>query len=432
MPKGRSFQALATALPSVNAGELEGGFQVNGASAGENNFTVDGVSVVSQIHGNQRQDAVFEYLQEVQVKTSGLEAEYGGALGGVISAVTKSGGNTFQRLAVRALLGSWLRSHNGCRQASADRSDHAEHGVLSFRTTIRLQPQRVRRHHRRADRQGPSLLLRIRFAAHREPHAELHASAPERSCRSTRDRTTQSMFGKVTYSPISRLQLNLSGLWTPDKADGIDRRLRRRPCRITTTFDAAGFAARQTLGYEVPQWNMAYTGDYTATDKTLISVRGGYMKDNYFDTGVNTSQTFEYATATASLPPTLLATVPVQFRQAAGYSNLPRIQIKDHDITTRNFADFSLTQMFNAAGQHQFKGGFGIFARHQRCAAGVSEQGLCHASSGTRRSRATCLAWARARAPTATTRSTTSARSGRPARTSSACSCRTTGRSRRG
>src|SRR5262245_1881482 len=53
MPKGRSFQAVAAALPSVNQGELEGGFQVNGASAGENNFTVDGVSVVSLIHGHQ-------------------------------------------------------------------------------------------------------------------------------------------------------------------------------------------------------------------------------------------------------------------------------------------------------------------------------------------------------------------------------------------
>ena len=29
------------------------------------------------------------------MKTSGIEAEYGGALGGVISAVTKSGGNAF-------------------------------------------------------------------------------------------------------------------------------------------------------------------------------------------------------------------------------------------------------------------------------------------------------------------------------------------------
>ena len=39
---------------------------------------------------------MFEYLQEVQVKTSGISAEYGGALGGVVSAVTKSGGNTFR------------------------------------------------------------------------------------------------------------------------------------------------------------------------------------------------------------------------------------------------------------------------------------------------------------------------------------------------
>jgi hypothetical protein len=33
-----------------------------------------------------RQNTVFEYLQEVQVKTSGISAEYGGALGGVVSA----------------------------------------------------------------------------------------------------------------------------------------------------------------------------------------------------------------------------------------------------------------------------------------------------------------------------------------------------------
>ena len=39
---------------------------------------------------------MFEYLQEVQVKTVGIPAEFGGALGGVISAVTKSGGNTFR------------------------------------------------------------------------------------------------------------------------------------------------------------------------------------------------------------------------------------------------------------------------------------------------------------------------------------------------
>ena len=96
IPKARSFQGLALKAPSVNSGEIEGGFQVNGASGAENSFTVDGVTTTSLINGRSRQDTVFEYLQEVQVKTAGIEAEYGGALGGVISAVTKSGGNAFR------------------------------------------------------------------------------------------------------------------------------------------------------------------------------------------------------------------------------------------------------------------------------------------------------------------------------------------------
>src|SRR3954464_5591407 len=95
MPKARSFQGIALTAPSVNQGEIEGGFQVNGASGAENSFTVDGVTTNSLVNGKSRQDTVFEYLQEVQVKTAGIEAEYGGALGGVISAVTKSGGNQF-------------------------------------------------------------------------------------------------------------------------------------------------------------------------------------------------------------------------------------------------------------------------------------------------------------------------------------------------
>ena len=96
MPKGRSFQSVAMTAPSVNSGIIEGGLQVNGASGSENQFTVDGVATNSLLNGQSRQDTVFEYLQEVQVKTVGIPAEFGGALGGVISAVTKSGGNTFR------------------------------------------------------------------------------------------------------------------------------------------------------------------------------------------------------------------------------------------------------------------------------------------------------------------------------------------------
>ena len=42
LPKTRSFQSIALTAPSVNMGEVEGGFQINGASGAENSFTVDG------------------------------------------------------------------------------------------------------------------------------------------------------------------------------------------------------------------------------------------------------------------------------------------------------------------------------------------------------------------------------------------------------
>ncbi len=38
----------------------------------------------------------FQLIQEIQVKSSGFEAEYGGATGGVVNVVTKGGGNQFR------------------------------------------------------------------------------------------------------------------------------------------------------------------------------------------------------------------------------------------------------------------------------------------------------------------------------------------------
>src|SRR5262249_38736351 len=44
-------------------------------------------------NGGIKQNVVFEFVQEVQVKTSGTEAEYGGALGGVVNVIQKRGSN---------------------------------------------------------------------------------------------------------------------------------------------------------------------------------------------------------------------------------------------------------------------------------------------------------------------------------------------------
>ena len=78
LPKTRTFQSIALTAPSLTHGDIEGGIQVNGASGAENAFTVDGVDTTSIINGSSRQNTMFEYIQEVQVKTTGLPAEYGG------------------------------------------------------------------------------------------------------------------------------------------------------------------------------------------------------------------------------------------------------------------------------------------------------------------------------------------------------------------
>ena len=64
---------------------------------------------------------MFEYLQEVQVKTSGISAEYGGALGGVVSAVTKSGGNMFRGEAHYYFEGSALSAEPGASASCSTR-----------------------------------------------------------------------------------------------------------------------------------------------------------------------------------------------------------------------------------------------------------------------------------------------------------------------
>src|SRR5262245_55995957 len=99
LPKGaRGFQALLPMAPGVfnepkNGNAGVGGVQVGGSSGSENGFYIDGTEVSDLRRGALRQENAipFEFVQEIQVKSGGFEAEYGGATGGVINVATKSG-----------------------------------------------------------------------------------------------------------------------------------------------------------------------------------------------------------------------------------------------------------------------------------------------------------------------------------------------------
>jgi outer membrane receptor protein involved in Fe transport len=67
-----------------------------GASIGENSYQINGLNVTSFRHMLGSTFVPMEFVEEVQVKSGGYEAEYGRATGGVVSMLTKSGTNTFQ------------------------------------------------------------------------------------------------------------------------------------------------------------------------------------------------------------------------------------------------------------------------------------------------------------------------------------------------
>lgn len=93
LPSGTSFTSILKVSPGTRGEALTGGFTVDGASKAENAFLLDGQEVTSYRYGtlNAVNNIPTALVKEVQVKTSGFEAEHGGASGGVISVVTKSG-----------------------------------------------------------------------------------------------------------------------------------------------------------------------------------------------------------------------------------------------------------------------------------------------------------------------------------------------------
>ncbi len=98
IPKGTNFSSVLATAPSVQAEPKGAGFQIDGSSGAENTFIVDGQEITNFRTGqlNNNNNLPFQLIQEVQIKTGGFEAEHGGATGGVISLVTKRGGNVFR------------------------------------------------------------------------------------------------------------------------------------------------------------------------------------------------------------------------------------------------------------------------------------------------------------------------------------------------
>ena len=101
VPIGRNFGDVIEKAPGAFI-DRTGSVSIGGATGLENVYLVDGLNVTGSEYGNINSNAPslgggsnfpVEFLDQMSVNTGGYNAEFGGAMGGVINAVTKSGTN---------------------------------------------------------------------------------------------------------------------------------------------------------------------------------------------------------------------------------------------------------------------------------------------------------------------------------------------------
>jgi Carboxypeptidase regulatory-like domain len=96
LPVGRTLFSIAELAPGLTDNTPnQNQVTVGGGFAYDNVFLVDGVDVNDNVFGQPNNLFIEEGIQEVQVLSSGVGAQYGRFAGGVVNVVTGSGGNLF-------------------------------------------------------------------------------------------------------------------------------------------------------------------------------------------------------------------------------------------------------------------------------------------------------------------------------------------------
>jgi hypothetical protein len=141
VPVGRNLSSTLYLAPGVSSSGTAGAANpsISGGSGLDNQYVVDGVNVTNQgfgalgsysiVFGSLGNATPFDFIQEVQVKTGGYEAEFGQSTGGVVNVITKSGsnrvaGSVFGYTRPSGLESTWkqYQSINGSVQTLATRS----------------------------------------------------------------------------------------------------------------------------------------------------------------------------------------------------------------------------------------------------------------------------------------------------------------------
>ncbi|MDQ5857369.1 MAG: TonB-dependent receptor, partial [Acidobacteriota bacterium] len=95
LPIARTIVATVLLAPGVSNTGVNNQVTISGAPSYDNVFLVDGVVVNENLRGQPHNLFIEDAIQETTILAGGVSAEYGRFTGGVVSTLTKSGGNRF-------------------------------------------------------------------------------------------------------------------------------------------------------------------------------------------------------------------------------------------------------------------------------------------------------------------------------------------------
>lgn len=93
LPVARTVTAITTLAPGVTGGV--NGPSISGGFSFDNLYTVNGAVISENLRGQPHNLFIEDAIQETTVQVAGISAEFGNFTGGVVNAITKSGGNEF-------------------------------------------------------------------------------------------------------------------------------------------------------------------------------------------------------------------------------------------------------------------------------------------------------------------------------------------------
>jgi hypothetical protein len=350
LPHARDFTSLVTQAPGVNNETKSAGVMIDGAAAAENRYVIDGIETTNIIGGLSGQNLLADFVEEVQVKSTGYPAEFGGSTGGVINVLTKSGTNNLHGSVAALFQGSSLTgANNQTLRAVQGDATKAEYHVYPKDDVTRFEPG--------ASVGGPVLSNRMWYFGAYQP---AYTTQKRHVDKATAGRTDSNTSDTKNKQEVQYLTGNVT--------NQVGNKVRTRFAFNNSWSKTEGSLASQTgtdslttdysKGTKNPTYSLSGQADYTVTPNFLLSGRVGRFLQDTHDFNVNDVVRYVFAT-----PNIGMAGVPSQFQHDVGYANVPNNNGVDHDTQTRNFVQVDATWFARAGGQHQVKGGFQLDRR---------------------------------------------------------------------